>query len=63
MKKDKLSGRVSPAAGYRSGDAHSNVRLKQVLQLTATIFLMTAPALDPNDIAGISAQFIVPANP
>ena len=63
MKKDKLSDRVSPAARYRNGDAHINIRLKQVLQLTAIIFLMTAPALDPNDIVGISAQFIVPANP
>lgn len=63
MKKGILSGPVSHASRDRNRDAHINTGLKQVLQLTAIIFLMTAPALDPNDIAVMSAQFIAPANP
>ena len=34
--------------------------LKQALLLTTAIFLMTAPAPDSKDIAGISANFIAP---
>jgi len=59
MKFDQMSGRVAPIPEYGSRAADNRTFRKQTLLLSTAIFLMTAPAPDSQDIAELTANFIV----